>query len=127
MSDFAYDSALTVSLADLDGTDAVVVLVGAGYVPDTAHATVADLSDELDRATVAMSVTVTPGALTLELDTDPELDPDGATTVTGWVLATDGATDADRVLLRFGQDPGGTPPDPYVVSCPTGALRSATG
>ncbi|WCO67866.1 hypothetical protein PO878_03900 [Iamia majanohamensis] len=125
MTDLVYDGALG-AIAALDGDDAVIVVVGPGYTPDPSHATVADLLDEVGRADCTVSTSLTSNVLRLDIDSEPiEVDIDSAAIVGGWVLATDGATDADRVLLRWGEDAGGTPADPYPISCPSGAITAA--
>lgn len=124
MTDLIYDTGLGIA-GTLDGEDAVVVVVGPGYLPDQAHADLSDITDEIARTDVTLSTdTTTPGVLRLDIDTDPvEVDLSGDTVVAGWILAVDGATDADRVLIRWAGDPGGIVPDPYPVLTPSGVLQ----
>lgn len=117
-----FDSGLDV--IDSGWTAGVVVVVGPGYVPDSdGHSSLADISDELGRANVTVAVTTSAGVQRVDFSASPSIGISGATAVGGWVLAADGANDAARVLVRWGDYAGGAPPDPFEVACPTGVVR----
>ncbi len=119
---FVYDSGIDV--IDSGWTAGVVVVVGPGYVPDQdGHTSLADISDELGRANVTVAVATSSGVQRVDFAASPSISISGATAVGGWVLASDGANDAARVLVRWAEYTGGTPPDPFEVACPTGVVR----
>ena len=113
-------------VVDTTWTDAVVVVVDATYVPDRVlQSTLADITGEVGRDDVAVTVSIAGGLYRVDFDAPPSIDIDSAPAVGGWVLATDGATDADRVLVRWAAyTNGGSPPDPFDIYAADGAARA---
>jgi hypothetical protein len=112
-------------VVDTAWTDAVVVIVDPTYVPDAAlQSTLADVTGEIARADAAVTVSLSGGVYRVDFDAVPSIDISAAPAVGGWVLASDGASDAARVLVRWGAYDGVTPPDPFEVAAPDGAAKA---